>query len=133
MASLAPCHAPNLLHHLLLQQLVNLLNHLEAYLSFIMTDSESKQTKWSNTETTTFVQYFHEHRAERGDGGFKKTTLLAAAEHIHKAHPNETLKSLNSVKYKFAQVCAADNAIYSDHYIYYYAAERHIRYNQELG
>ena len=47
------------------------------------TSASTERADWNDAETTAFVEYLWEHRAEGGDGGnFKDVTFRAAAEHI---------------------------------------------------
>lgn len=47
-----------------------------------MSNINNNWAKWSQHESNASINYFHEHKAKQGDGGFIKATLTAIAEHI---------------------------------------------------
>jgi hypothetical protein len=60
---------------------------------------EKEKVKWNEVETSKFVEYLCEHRAEGGDGGFKTTTFRAAADYIAEyrtSGPSKTVKNLQT-------------------------------------
>jgi hypothetical protein len=61
-----------------------------------MSLKDSQKAAWTSEETTAFVNFLYENRAEAGDGGnFKATTHANAAEaisHLLRVGPKKTGK-----------------------------------------
>ncbi|KAI9457695.1 hypothetical protein HD554DRAFT_2141816 [Boletus coccyginus] len=99
------------------QQLLDLVGHLKTFTDTLMaelpgdTTSIAKIAKWSNQEVDALVQYFHEHRAEMGDGNFKEATFSASAEFLRPLHTMGKIKDAKSVRNKWGQLKAIYAAI----------------------
>lgn len=63
------------------------------------------KAKWSEAEVDALVDYLHEHRSERADGGnFKDVTYSAAATMLQPLLVSGRPKDTKSVKYKWSAV-----------------------------
>jgi hypothetical protein len=62
--------------------------------------------RWSPEEVNTLINYLHQHRTERTDGGsFKDSTFGGAAQHLQVYYLGGKRKDIKSVKYKWGTVC----------------------------
>ncbi|KAI9452092.1 hypothetical protein HD554DRAFT_2178470 [Boletus coccyginus] len=99
------------------QQLLDLIEHLKTFTDTLMaelpgdTTSIAKIAKWSDQEVDALVQYFHEHRAETGDGNFKEATFSASAKFLQPLHTTGKIKDTKSVRNKWGQLKAIYAAI----------------------
>jgi hypothetical protein len=89
------------------------LTALCAQLTTIMalpTDKEPR-VSWNEEETTQFLQYLLDHRAEGGDGGsFKAPTFNAAARHIASYRTSGPVKVGRNMKTKWNGVSCSPSA-----------------------
>ena len=91
-----------------LVQLVQDLTHLSDILMSQQSPEDSinaaRAVKWMSQELDAFVQYLQQHRAERGDGAFKDSTLAAAADHLRSLHVSGKIKDSKSLRNKWNNV-----------------------------
>ena len=69
--------------------------HCTELLTDMSSDAGTSSSRWSDEERATLINFLlEEKRAGRvGEGGFKSTTLTAAAAHMSSCYPNRSWAS----------------------------------------
>lgn len=82
------------------------LSSLCTQLTIIMALAPEARATWDEVETTAFVDYLWEHRAESGEGGnFKDVTFNGAAQSLAQQRTAGPSKKAKQCKTKWQSVC----------------------------
>ena len=97
------------LHRQLLSLLpqLQIISHTMAKTAAATTENPTPtHARWTREEVDALVDYLHQHRSERTEGGgFKDSTFSGAVQHLQGFYSGGKSKDIKSIKYKWGTIC----------------------------